>query len=78
MERPLYSNAFTVAYNSKIREFVLNFDVEYPVLPQQGGASIKEATTERENVCGIVLSEEIALQLSAIITQTMNEAQNNE
>ena len=34
MERPVYSNAFSVAYNPKLGEVVLNLAVDYPIITQ--------------------------------------------
>lgn len=76
MVRPQYSNALAVTYNPELKEVVINFAHDYPVLaaPVQEGqekpAGLQTATA-KEDVCGVVLSEDIAGELRDILTRAL-------
>ena len=78
MERPQYANAFSVTYNPKLQEVVINFVHEYPVLQEPednvDGHVKVQATSNRDNVCGVVLPAELAQQLREIIGKSMQES----
>lgn len=80
MERPQYSNAFSVTYNQQLGEFILNFAMEYPQIPQPNTPGIHETKTEtsREDVCGLVLPKATAIQLIDIIGKALASEQGNE
>ena len=76
MVQPHYSNAFTVTYNPKLGEMVINFSQEYPMLNEQPqvsntGALQIQTTAVREDVCGVVLPKEVARQLIDIMQQAI-------
>ena len=78
MMRPQYANAFSVAYNQKLGEVIINFSQEYPVKKEisdlsEGGVQIK-TDAARDDVCGIVLPKETANQLIDIIRKSITSA----
>lgn len=80
MDKPQYVNAFTVSFNQKLREVVLGFAQEYPKAEfsptQDGGQSPIAVSTIREDICGIVIPEEIARQLIDVLAKTLSSPQN--
>ncbi len=78
MERPIYSNAFSVTYNPNLGEFILNFAIEYPSIPNPNESGVTESKAERDNICGIVLPKATAIQLTQIITDALANTQDNE
>lgn len=78
MERPLYSNAFSVTYNPKLGEFILNFAIEYPLIPNPNESGTIETETQREDICGIALPKATAIQLTQIIGDALTNTQDNE
>jgi|GEM_PF-4673548 hypothetical protein len=77
MERPQYANAFSVTYNAKLNEVVINFVHEYqvfetPVDTAQGKIPIKPLTHQTD-VCSVVLPGEIASQLRGILGKSMQQ-----
>ena len=78
MNKPQYANAFTVSFNNNLHEVVIGFAQEYPqaeVKPlnpgdQQGDAALHFSTV-REDICGVVIPEEIAKQLIDILGRTL-------
>ena len=74
MERPVYSNAFSVAYNPKLGEVVLN----YPIITQNTETDTAETKTVRENICSVVLPKEIAVQLTSAISVALNNEEEHE
>lgn len=80
MERPQYANAFSVVYNHNLREVVLCFDHEYPDIVNNGKPGMNPAETKsaRDNVCSVVLPEEIARPLIGALQQTLDQGKNDE
>ena len=78
MERPVFSNAFSVAYNPKLGEVVLNLAVDYPIITQNTETDTAETKTVRENICSVVLPKEIAVQLTSAISVALNNEEEHE
>ena len=74
VERPQYANAVTVAYNEVLGEVVLNFALDYPKPQNTAGSNGQpvQMEVERESVCGVVLTKEIARQLIGLLGQSIS------
>lgn len=76
MVRPQYSNALAVTHNAGLKEVVINFAHEYPVpaVPaheEKGADAALQTLGAKEDVCGIVMPEDIAYQLRDILTKIL-------
>lgn len=76
MVRPQYANALAVTHNPQLKEVVINFAHEYPVFAPSTQEN-KDAPVElqtlgaQEDVCGIVLPEDIAYMLRDILEKIL-------
>ncbi|WP_140397171.1 hypothetical protein [Flavonifractor sp. An82] len=80
MSKPQYANAFTVSFNKNLNEVVIGFAQEYPHAEVSSPVSENNETTPplefstiREDICGVVIPEEIARQLVTILGNTLNQ-----
>lgn len=75
MVRPQYANALAVTYNPQLKEVVINFAHDYPVAPsaQENNDAPVELQTlgAKEDVCGIVLPEDVAYMLRDILEKVL-------
>ncbi len=80
IERPLYSNAFSVTYNHQVGEVILNFDIEYPRIIALNADETVNAQVEqkRESVCSLVMPKATAAQLIDIMKQSLAGEHRNE
>ena len=80
MDRPLYSNAFSVSYNQQIGEFILSFAMEYPKMVglNDNRSTPAQFETIREDVCSLALPQATAIQLIEIIKQSLAGEQRDE
>lgn len=79
MLQPQYSNAFSVTYNQKLGEVVINFTQEYPIEKEtirdgEGGLQVKTEGA-RADVCAVALPREIACQLIDFVGKAVNASE---
>lgn len=81
MDRPQYVNAFSVTYNPDLKETVIQYSHQYPVIavtpPEEATGKPKvQAGMERSDVCSVVLPEKVARQLIEVLAKSMPTEQN--
>ena len=72
MCKPIYANSLTVTANEKKTEFVFTFKHKYPVVGANGAVD----GDQEETVAAVIVNEQLAEAIPAMMSQILSEQVN--